>query len=181
MDCYSCVYRWTWKGEAGVRVWTARCELKCKRLMVCTLFLILHFLPLMTSSCPSCSGVISPTRTLFSFVCIYLCFLIYIKNQFYSLYQEIRRSIVVIYFVVICNFILDFNLSRYISKLYSFTCISIHFTLMYFFSHFCDCFTYIFLIPVLYYFITICLYWYFLCLIWLNFLCLAIFSFKFLL
>lgn len=63
-------------------------------------------------------------------VFIYLCFLIYIKNQFYSLYQEICRSIVVTYFVVICNFILDFSLSSYISKLYSFTCISIHFTLM---------------------------------------------------
>ena len=62
-------------------------------------------------------------------VCISVCFLIFINNQFYSLHQEICRSIV-IYFVVICNFIFDFNLSSCISKLYPFTCISIHFTLM---------------------------------------------------
>lgn len=103
-------------------------------------------------------------------VCICVCFLIFINNQFYSLHQEICRSIVVIYFVV--N--LDFNLSSCISKLYAFTRISIHFILMWIFSHFSDCLKYIFLIPVLYYF-----YYYIFILkfylIWLNFSLLSYF------
>lgn len=54
-----------------------------------------------------------PVSTLFSLVCVWLCFLFFIKNHFASLYKVICWFVVVVvavHFVVICSFIFGFSL-----------------------------------------------------------------------